>query len=342
MNALTSTRVFPLMNKLFNITQVLSSQTVIDEFTVDKEMYSNYVQNIKSFRFPLVKQIVNSLNNGTIRPILFADSKLEEDKSLMFPTSITGFIRMNKNGPVSYMDVSSKGSYLRNKLTKEIEFFKIDDRSFYCFMQMAFITMVLHKNSNSLSANQKFLKCICESYSYMLTRCISALYPVSANKADEEVLRYITKVFCLQNFFQMSQDNAKITAYNFQSTDKGVISNNCNYFIYYDKIKEQGDIYDMSTVDTKNDLYPIDKYLNIISEEFTYIKNGKIKFRNVLNRYTSMYGQNSVLTLEHSSSFINMLLASTLKIGLYNDLMIDKNLGVYIDELYKIIGMITG
>lgn len=348
MNSLSSTRVFDLMDKAFSLKKTLSSQEIIDKYTVDKEFYSNYIQNIKAFKFPLVKQIVDALNNDLIKPVLFADPKNEKEisnsKQVRFPSSITGFLLPNRQGKITgYSDISARGKYRRNNYTKEIELLVLDDREFINFMQNAYITYILYKYDNALSNNYKFIKCIADAYSYILGRTISAIYPVSANLADAEIMNYMIKVFCLQNFFGFSLENAKDTVFNFNTTNKQLISNNCNYYVYFDSYSNNKDEYiDMSKPNEDKTLYPIDVFVNLLSNEFTYIKRGKMKYRNIMNRFVSMYGQNSITTIEHCGSFINMMLSSyTYKIDMYSDNMIERNLGSFAVETYKILSMMT-
>ena len=57
----------------------------------------------------------------------------------------------------------------------------------------------------------------------------------------------------------------------------------------------------------------------IISKEFEEMRTGKIERRNITDRYISMYGQNALTAIEHCESFINMILTSEFKTGLYID-----------------------
>jgi hypothetical protein len=87
----------------------------------------------------------------------------------------------------------------------------------------------------------------------------------------------------------------------------------------------------------KVQVFPIDKFIAILSNEFNFVKSGNLDYRLLIDRFTRMYGSNALMAVEHFYSFINMLECSNLKVGLFNDMMIDNVSSVYVDDINKII-----
>lgn len=347
MNSLVTSSVFKRMDEIFKIKEKMQSPALIDLYTIDYELYQNNIYNLKSSNFRLNKQIAKALELGEIKPILCAEAR-EKGKhlNLELPAALPGFLLPIKGKIIGFSDVSFRGKYIRSATTGEIESFCIDERSFYGLMQTAYVNRLLYINKNSLSVNIKFVRTVCEAYTHLLTRCISAIYPVSANKADLEILKYITVVFCLQNFFGYNVSKARSLAFTFTGIEKNVILSDC-YYYSIEETDANSKLINMSSdafltrKGEKDVLYPIDIYLNILKNEFTYIKSGKMSFRNILDRYVTMYGACGSLAIEHCGSFINMMVSAFAKFNFYKDLAIEKSIGAYIDDLYKIFSTIT-
>jgi hypothetical protein len=339
MNSLTTTRVFQAIDKLFNVKNIVGNPSFpIESYIIPKEHYSYLLSAYRGYKYPLNKQILYYANNNETLPLLLKYPLKDNAKTILFTTSITGFLRQYDGRLTSFVDISSKGKYEWNKTSKEIEFFKIYERDFYAFLQNAAVNKILHDKANALVYNPKFTKHIVEIFAFLVGKAISILYPVGATAENIDILNYITGVFAYQNFFNFDMDKAKEYTLSLRGIDKSNIINKC---IYYKHDEEKVDMkYDVVKKVYKNDekdIFPVDVYLGILNEEFPFIKSGHMEFRTLTAQFCNLYGGNAILALEHCGSFINMIKTAVMRVGLYKDLLIEKNAGSYVDELDKLL-----
>lgn len=341
MNPVNTTRNWEFINKVYSLQEnVVNPAFSLEPYIVDYELYEFYPKLFKSFKYPLNKNIIAAIESQTVIPLLLGDPKDVGDKMIAHGAVYPSFMRKRGKSIVSFVDISTKAKYARNKITKGIEALdNITERDFYAFMQMGYLNKVFYDNANAFKYNLKFTKLVAEIYAYMMQKVISSVYPVTATVQDAEILTYLCAVFCFQNFFDYDMEKARESALSLKGVTKSNIVNNCHYYLY-----EESDLLDMrSSLQTKQPenekerIYPIDKFVNILTLEFPYIKSGKVQTRTIFDRYMSMYGANSLLAVEHGFSFINMIMTATMRINLFTDLLIEKAAGSYVDNLQKII-----
>lgn len=343
MNSLSSTRMFTFMDKLYGITKIIGDQNFkVENYTVDLDKYDYLLSFLKGYKFPLIKNVLNGLSKEEIMPLCLAEPKDKKNKAIIFPQSITGFLRRTNKGLVSFVDVSPRAKYVRTKQTDEIEFFKISERDFYTFMQIGFLNKFCNENSSSLEYNTKFTKLVAECYAFVLFKCISSTYPIAANKDAAEILIFLCAVYAFQNFFDYDLNKATALALTLRGVGKSNVMNNCNFYI------RLSDNFDMrpSVIGNRKgkdekgrdvQVFPIDVFLAILTEEFPILKNGKFEYRNLVQRFTTMYGANSVLAIEHFFSFLSMIEMSHMKIEYYNDMGIDNACATYVNDINSLI-----
>jgi len=79
----------------------------------------------------------------------------------------------------------------------------------------------------------------------------------------------------------------------------------------------------------------VDDFFKYLSEAFPFLRSNAFKYRNVVFLYTKMYGQNAVFAIENLFSFVNMILTASMRIGIFNDRMIDNIAGRYVDDVER-------
>jgi len=341
MNSIRTTKVFEPVNKIFKLQEsILNPSFSLDPYIVDYEMYDFILKTFRGYKFPLAKKIVEYGQSQMLIPLTLSDPKVSKAKIIMHPSSIPTFLKINnKKQSISYVDTSPKASYLRNKVTGGIEYYKIDERCFFAYMQMALLNKIFTDYSSTFEHNVNFAKLVAEIYAYLLQRSISSIYPVTSSVEDAEALMYLCAIYCLQNFFNYSIEKAKANALTLRGVNRLTIVNNCHYYNYAedDNIDMRPELEHKGLGDGKTKIYPIDIFVNILSAEFPYIKSGRMEARTLLERYSTMYGQNSAFAVEHFFSFINMIFTSDLKVNLYTDLLIQKAAETYTEDLHKMV-----
>lgn len=329
MNSFKTTKIFSLIDKVFQLTPIISTlDNWIGKYTVDRDKYDYLIQICKTYKYQLSKDVVTCLERNEIIPFNSQDPKDPSEKLINIPTSISSLSGFNKNHKVvTYVDTSMRAGYARNKVNKEIEAFSISEKDFYCSMQRGFVARKLIVDNASLSTSPNFIRSVMNSYARLMAKPISAVYGTGAKAEWMNKLYYITCVFCLQNFFNYEIERAKTFALSMPGLTKAFIIEECKL---YNRDSSKIDM--MSSSDpiergkkviagSNNGIpvYPVDIYVELLKSEFDEMRTGKIEYRSILDRFTSMYGQNSMTSIEHCESFVNMILTSELKCGIYND-----------------------
>ena len=323
MNSFKTTKMFYVLDKIFEITQKIASiNKWVNKYSIDRDKYDYLVQILKTYKYPLAKNVVASLEKGEIIPINTNDPKDPSDKMIVIPTSISSLSTINeKKKLVTYVDTSSRATYVRNKVTNEIEAYAINPRDFYIYAYRGYIARYLIENKNGMEVKANFIKAVCNAYTKMLTKTISAIYGTGAKEEWGQRLKYITLCFVLENFFNYEPQKARDYALTFPGIDKSFIFSSSKFYnaAYNNISMRSDDVTKENKQITDDTIFPFDIYISILSKEFEEMRSGKIERRTITDRYISMYGQNSITALEHCESFVNMILTSELKSGLYID-----------------------
>ena len=351
MNSITTTKLYPRLDKVFNITGFLANKDdFLKKYVIPRDMYDYLIQIAKSsFKgMELNKWVVKDLDSGIIQPVFFADPPNPNDKILKYPSSISSILTPDRqrNDIKGYFDVSIDGSFTRNKATRELESFKMTgtEKKFFVLAQRAFINRFVAKNSMSLNTNPLFVKTVSSLFARLFSNVISGQLGGSSKGDWMQRVNYIALVFALQNFFDYDMEKARNFAFAFQSVDKAYIMENCNYWNYFNISNPK--ILDMkyseiqknfANATKENKPYPIDIFISILSKEFQDMRKDPLEYRNVLNVFTSRYGPNSVFAIEHGESLLNMVITATGKVGIYNDLIICSNIEPFLPDLYRCI-----
>lgn len=322
MNSFKTTKMFYVLDKFFEITpKIASINRWVNKYTIDRDKYDYLIQILKTYKFPLTKSVVEALERNEVIPININDPKNPDDKMIVIPTSISSLSALDERKKlVTYVDTSSKATYVRNKLNNEIEAYAINARDFYTYALRGYIARYLVENKTAMEYKINFVKAVCSAYSRMLAKSISAIYGTGAKEEWSQRLLYITICFALQNFFNYEPEKAKEFAFSFPGINRSFIIQSSKYYnsSYSNISMRSNDVLNNKEINDDT-VFPFDIYISILSKEFEEMRTGKIERRAITDRYISMYGQNSITAIEHCESFVNMIMTSELKSGLYND-----------------------
>ena len=348
MNSLTTTKIYPLLDQVFNITAIFKNDNdKIKLYAVDRAEYDYLVQIAKTTKFDLTKYVVKDLELGNIKPVFFAEAKDNtKNKAIALPTSISSVLvpdRTQRGNVLAYFDVSVSGAkYIRNKTTNDIESFSMNERTFYGYAQRAFFSRFVYNHASSLDNNPLFVKTVATCYAKLFTMVITGQLGGNSKGDWMQRLSYIASIYALQNFFGYDMEKARKYALTFNMIDSSYIYENCKYWNYFNLSDHR--LIDMNP-ETINSVYsnskdkpkPIDVFVTILSKEFADMRREPMTYRTISYEFTRRYGPNSVLALEHAESFINMLLQVDVKSGLYSDLIIKNYLEPFIPIIVQTI-----
>lgn len=319
MNRLSDTKFFGYANKKYNYNDKLSKVN-FREFYIPTELYIDRLNNFKGFKYPLVNEVINAVKDKKIIPCNFSESnssiKLNKDLhvDINWPKSIYTLTGMDEKGELVIMcDLSTKGRY--QFTNGELIYFNIPDLIMFHMLMVAYIHYQLSIKPE-LSSNMVLISKIAESYALINSKIIDNMFPIiQTSNTDWNKLQMILQAFCMEVMFDVSHDDAvKYALKSRLIQDKNAVMSESN-FIITDK--------NFTSTANYNDIYPIDVLCDILCEEFpNYIKPKEFN-ANVFNmKFTQRMNKNSVFCLDHSMSFITMLLFGKASLGIYNDMII--------------------
>lgn len=316
MRSLSETNIFEPVDKLMGVKKTLTDPSLIKNYGIPIGLYDYIVQSFKGYKYPLAKYVYRYAMDRKIAPIMIAESTDSQIKSPHnFPMSIPCF----QIGNVAYADISPQASYIRDNVTKEPNHLKIAERELYAYLQSALVLKTFNTNAARLEGNAKFLKMLAELYSIFLSKAIDKNYPVSSERAHYSALQYLCGLFFLEYVVKLPEDKAKTIAGSLRLVDTSTVS------------EVLGNLEYLPAVDT------LDSFFQLMAEKFPYLRSDAFKYRNIVFVYTKMYGQNAVFAIENMFAFVNMVLMANMRIGVYNDAIIDNVAGRYVDDLEKML-----
>jgi len=328
---LSQTVNFSKVEKLYGFIKVLNTLYKEDRFKyyeVPYDLYEHYVKLFKSYKYPFVHKIIDAVENRNIKLIMLSDPHDQsQDPIINFPSFITFFNIKPKNESeektVTYCNVTLRASYVRSKVNDKIEYFKINERDLYTYLNGAYIYRVIELNSENLSRNSRFILSTSEAFASMIFRAIDKNLSIGLDTTSVMNFMYDSMVYFMNFPFDLDIEKSKELALRSKLVDKPTIVNT-NILYREDTDFSKG----------------LDDYCKTLEKEFSnIIRAGSLKPRPIIDMYTNMYGQNSFLSLEHVTSFVTMLELAYYKLGFFNDLLIsttvDKRLKDIEEELYK-------
>jgi len=315
LNKLSSCELFKLADASFKgslmRTLVDISQSV-DKYTIESKHYDFMVKAMRSYKYPLSRLIVKAALEETIKPLLLVEPKDLKDRPIILTTTIPTF--STPGGIVGYVDLSSRARYTRDTM-KNVESLKIKEVELYSLLQFAYVDANCKKNEAIIDKSGVIVKNTAIAYSRLFSKCIDRAYPISANSDVFSVSLFLSAVFCLKTFFGYSIEDAKNIVFSSRISDRASIEGDC-------KLLREG----------KLQFETLTEFLEVYAYEFSdYIREGTFNIRLVANLWQKMYGANSWFSIEHSTSFMNMIL--TVPIGFYNDKFISKAIKSQVDNI---------
>lgn len=316
MRSLSKTYIFEPIDRLMGVKEALSDPDLVKNFAVPFPLYEHFMQNFRGFKYPLSKFVIEATKNKTIVPILMAESNVKTLKGLdRFPISVPCF-RLADN--VTYANISPRASYLWDKNGNPI-FLKITDREFYSFMQSALIFRIFGLYDAKISSNLQLVKSLAEIYTILLSKCIDKTYPIAADRSDLAGVQYLCAKFFLDYCMEIPGERADTIIGKIRTIDKSMVMNSL------------GGTESIPTIES------VDQFVELLKDKFPYLRKESVTFKTLVTQFTSMYGSNAVFALEQPFAFAHMIFMSNMRIGMYNDRVIDNVGGKYVEDLEKML-----
>lgn len=321
MNRLSSTMMYSLMKDtpIFKDISTVMNPKNIGKYKVDKVWFEHYLKIFKGYKYPLAKAVIELAEKEKIILINAGDPEDITVPVYNLQPFVPATVLKTTEGVTCCVNVSHRAKYIRNKVSGEIESFKLSERELYTFLQTAASCYILNTKEDDLTNNTKFAKTCAELYTSILSRCINKTYPISSEREQMIVLNFYCAIYCLQVMFGYDEEKAIAYAYTLKNVDKSIVETNCKLINESLVMKDMND------------------FIRIVEEEFEYIRKGSITYRNLLLMFNKMYGQNSFFAMEHFFSFLTMVQQSSMRIGMYADAQLDNVVKPYLKDIETLI-----
>lgn len=337
LNKLSDTKFFNLVNMKYDFMTGLNKVNLADYYIPD-EFIMDKIKNFKSFHYPLVMEIIKAYENKQIIPVDFSmannpNVKVQNMREVThWPNSVFNMESINEKGQiVILLDLSAKGKYSINNATKTPYYYSIDDTTLLAMSTAAYISYKLSNNDN-LCNNPELYTLIGEMYALIMDKVFSPMLSTNS-PIDSSKIHLLCYTYCLQAMFGLDKDMAiKYAQKSKFVLDKMSVLDSCYYY--------QSDANIMSGCDYKT-IFPIDNFCNVICKEFDYITNVICNPGKLVKQFDDWFNRNAIFTLEHSKSFITMLIYSKYGVDIFNNFRLKNFLSMFNKDVVKELAQIV-
>lgn len=180
----------------------------------------------------------------------------------------------------------------------------INPNTLFGLAQAGLINIKIKESANKIRNNVKLLISSSQIYSRLCTKVVDKLYATNINKKDSDLISYMFAKFFLISIVGRNAD---------ESTEQ-IAYRSCHNRTDFETIKEMENVFDgQSTM------------LNIFSlfEEFSKRQNfSKFSARSFVENFTKMYGETSILAIDHLPSFFVMIFSAYVNAGINKEFII--------------------
>lgn len=330
-NRLSDSKYFSFANAKFNFNNVFSKINW-NEYKIPNNFIIDKVNALKSFKYPLVDDIIKAVKDGKLVLVDLNESPIASNKmgdihvNYKFPKAIFNLqgIDAVTSEPIIYVDLSYKGKYLKDG--EEYVYYDIPDITLFHMLSAGYIQYKLFSDPN-VSLNSNLYTKIAECYALIMTKIVDNMFPIiSTDSLGASKLHFLSLCFCMEALFRIDKETACKHALKSKFvTDKIGIQNELQYLMN-DKT--------FVDCDYKTE-YPIDKFCKIVCEEFEHIDPKGFTSDLLHWRYNYRLGKTAIFCLDSASCFINMIYFGKYKLGIYNDFIIDQYLKIASGDIIK-------
>lgn len=337
LNKLSESFFFNQLNNKYRFTDSFGKYNLSDYY-IPEEFYMDRVKNFKNFHYPLVNEVIKAIEDKHIIPVDFTNANNPNVKVQNFseisgwPTNIFNMEIIGSDGnPVILFDLSSKGKYTISPTTKVAVYYSIDDTNFFAMCTAAYVYYKLVFKPELTKSSDLFTN-VAECYALIMDKVFSPL--LSTNSIiDISKIHLLNYSFCLQAMFNID----KHTALEYAKKSKHVFDkNNTVDDSYY--CQSDDDI--MANLDYST-RFPITNFCNIICKEFDYITENVCNPGKLAYQIDKWFTRNAMFTLEHSMSFITMLIFNKYGLDLFSPYKAKQFLSTYTKDIMKEIALVV-
>lgn len=242
--------------------------------------------------FNIIKNRVNQISkNEVIDNLEKNDIVLLNSKEVKLPNFLPV---LNIQGNKALVNITP---YTRSNLN-------INPNTLFGLCQSGLINIKIKKEPNKIRNNAKLLINASQIYSKLTTKVIDKLYATNINKKESDLVSYMFAKFFLVSIVGRTDND---------STDQ-IAYKSCHNKTDFDLIKELENTFDGQK-----------SMLNIFTlfDELTKYPNfSKFSARSFVENFTKMYGETSILGIDHLPSFFTMIFSAYVNAGINKEFII--------------------
>ena len=260
------------------------TKTIKGEHLVQQDQLSDTFNIIKNRVNQASKnEVVNELENGNII--------LMNSKEVKLPNFMPV---LNIQGNKSLVNITP---YIKSNMN-------INPNTLFGLAQAGLINIKIKENANKIRNNAKLLIYASQIYSRLTTKVIDKLYATNINKKDSDLVSYMFAKFFLVSVVGRANDD----------TTEQIAYKSCHNKTDFELIKEMENKFDGQS-----------SMINIFKlfEEFKKHPNfNKFSSRTFVENFTKMYGETTILSIDHLPSFLVTIFSAYVNAGINKEFII--------------------
>ena len=289
--SIRDTYLYQVSNKNGAMDNVIKS-IMTKGIEVNKDMLNNQYTMINNyFKFPLKNDIMNAVDSGLVRPMMYPKGIAANNK---VPTSIPFILTKDAENGGIVQAIAVIDNYAQFDDANENRVV-IDANKLYCFLETAYIAREIQLGFNTIRHNTTMYTDAVSIYAHMFIKVLNREYALNVDKTAYNKVLFLASKFFMLNLLQM-QDSEMI--FNYAMKAAGNISPIA--------IKR---INDTLTIDSYKDL---GAFVQALASVGYLVINGlsKITVREFVAKFIRAYGNASLFALEHLSYFIFAIIST--------------------------------
>lgn len=302
MNKLSQTLTFQRISKALPSLKEQLNPVNFPKYTIPINYYDSYFNIIGVKKYPLVQPTIKAAKAGKIRLLNHADPYNFNDKKSILSDALSTLIVPTKDGDVSvYVNAMKKTGYVRN-VDKEPVGLKINEVSLHAYLQSGYISYLFAKKDNEITNNIKLQTLLAEFYASAMSYVIDKLYPISGEADATTRLNFLLGMYYLQVMCGYDFEKALKVALTIKTVDPVIVGSQSKAFQSEQLVMKD-----------------FEDFIKSFLVEFPFVKKDSITLHAVVGAVQKYYGSSAMYAVEHSQSFMNMIMHARFGSGIYMD-----------------------
>ena len=302
MNKLSQTLTFQRISKALPSLKDQLNPANFPKYTIPINYYDSYFNIIGVKKYPLVQPTIKAAKAGKIRLLNHADPYNFNDKKSILSDSLSTLVVPSKDGDyIVYVNAMKKTGYVRN-VDKEPVGLKINEVSLHAYLQSGYISYLFAKKDAEITNNIKLQTLMAEFYASAMSYVIDKMYPISGENNAPVRLNFLLAMYYLQVMCGYDLEKSLKIALTVKNVDPVVIGNDSRAFQSEQLVMKD-----------------FEDFLESFKTEFPFVKRDSVTLHSMVHAVQKYYGSSAMYAVEHSQSFMNMIMHARFGSGIYND-----------------------